>query len=313
MKLIYAAGSHTHDVTGIEQALTDLTARVAAAERVALGAYIGGFPADLTALDAYDRLVGTPARLVMWYEGDPTKTFSPTAPDAVIAHGAMPVITWNTWGSTPQSIVAGTHDPYLHRYLADVAAWGKRVYLRPMWEMNGNWYDWGFGKNGNTAADLVAAWRHIVNIGRAEGANGVRWVWCPNILPATGQTWGVPYAAIYPGDDYVDWLGLDGYNKGTTIGIWRSFETTFRESYDSITSLSGKPLMIAETASSEVGGDKAAWITQAFDDLATMPRVQAVSWFNINKEQDWRINSSPASLVAYVQAAGMPRLHGLLP
>ena len=280
---------------------------------MALGAYVAGFPKDASALDSFNRLVGTPARMVMWYEGDETASFSAATADFVLAHNATPIITWDPWGSDPKSIIAGTYDAYMHRYLHAVAVWGKRVYLRPMWEMNGNWYAWGYGVNGNTAADLVAAWQHIVDIGREEGASNVRWVWSPNVLPSTGQTWGTPYAQIYPGDSYVDWLGLDGYNSGGAA--WRSLLTTFKASYDSITALSAKPLMIAETASAEQDGDKAVWIAQGLMlDLPTfMPRVRAVTWFNINKEEDWRVNSSPASLASFSDVAASQAFSGVLP
>jgi len=59
--------------------------------------------------------------------------------------------------------------------------------------------------------------------------------------------------------------------------------------------------MIAETASTESGGDKAAWITSAFtrEIAARTPRVKTVVWFDVNKETDWRVESSNRSLNAY--------------
>jgi len=106
----------------------------------------------------------------------------------------------------------------------------------------------------------------------------------------------------YPGDAYVDWLGLDGYNRGGAA--WQSFAQVFGASYQSITALSAKPLMIAETASAEAGGSKAQWIVDAFSTqiLQRYPRIQAVLWFNQNKETDWRIESSAAAQRAFARA-----------
>ena len=66
--------------------------------------------------------------------------------------------------------------------------------------------------------------------------------------------------------------------------------------------------MIAETASTEVGGDKAAWITNSFaSDLpGRLPRVRAVIWWDHVGETDWRVNSSAAALAAYRSVAASP-------
>jgi hypothetical protein len=61
-----------------------------------------------------------------------------------------------------------------------------------------------------------------------------------------------------------------------------------------------KPFMIGEFASSEVGGNKAAWITDAASRMqAAYPQLRAFVWFNYNKETDWRVESSTASLTAF--------------
>ncbi|MGE5407107.1 MAG: hypothetical protein ACM3NV_00690, partial [Syntrophothermus sp.] len=100
----------------------------------------------------------------------------------------------------------------------------------------------------------------------------------------------------------VDFVGLDGYNWGTESGnVWQSAESVFAESYALLTTLTSKPVIITETASGEAGGDKAAWIKNTF--MSTIPRqfprVSAVIWFNKVQEEDWRVNSSEASLAAY--------------
>ncbi len=78
---------------------------------------------------------------------------------------------------------------------------------------------------------------------------------------------------------------------------WQSFTSLFSSGYQKVLGL-GKPIMIAETASSESGGDKGAWIASTFSTEIpqNFPRIEALIWFNINKETDWGINSSPNSM-----------------
>ncbi|MEQ7739105.1 hypothetical protein, partial [Escherichia coli] len=64
----------------------------------------------------------------------------------------------------------------------------------------------------------------------------------------------------------------------------------------------GKPILVAETASTEVGGSKAAWNTDLVSYLAAQPDVMGFVWFNLQKEADWRINSSDASASALKSA-----------
>ncbi len=147
---------------------------------------------------------------------------------------------------------------------------------------------------------------------RQEGATNVRWVWSPNIA-YPGST---PFAQVYPGDAAVDWIGLDGYNFGTSQSWsqWTDFVGVFGPSYDGVTQMSGKPLMIGETASSELGGDKAAWITHGLltDVPKRFPRLRAIIWFDENKETDWRINSSSTALAAFIAVAKSPTYRGHL-
>jgi beta-mannanase len=295
---------------------------------VALGAHVsdgGEFPYDPSALDRYNTLVGQPAKLAMWYvpwANAGYNSYVPAHVDAAIARGAVPVLTWEPqdWnGGVNQpnyqlsDINSGSHDAYIRQFARDVRAHGKPIYIRFAHEMNGNFYPWHPGVNGNASggAEYISAWKRVHGIFAQEGATNVTWVWSPN---ASGPT---PVAQLYPGDAYVDWMGIDGYNWGTSQwwSGWQSFDSVFSSTYAAITSLSAKPIMIGETASTEVGGDKAAWIRQAY--LQTIPtkypRIEAVVWFHRNKETDWRVNSSSASLAAYREVAADARYQGTLP
>ncbi len=204
-----------------------------------------------------------------------------------------------------RNFALGYYDDVLHRWARELRDFGHPVLFRPMCEMNGDWTLWSGTTNGNTPADYIAAWRHMHDIFAAEGAVNVDWVWSPNRDGSTAAAVNT-FDTLYPGDAYVDYVGFSGYNWGTMyntqtwVSSWQSFEEVFRYSYDVMTARTNKPFMVSETASTELGGNKAAWITSTFDMLPTrFPRIVSITWFNLVKETDWRVQSSPASLQAF--------------
>ena len=287
---------------------TPSQAFAAAAPSRWIGYYVPGAPLDTTPLAALESQVGGPARVSNYFQNT-TQGFTATQAGNAVAHGATPLITLEFWVpasgvSQPsfslKSISGGSFDTYLHTYARAAKAFGSEVWLRPLHEMNGNWYPWGGTVNGNSPADFAPAWRHIRGIFTAEGATNVKFVWSPNAdsVPGTGAN---AIAAYWPGDAYVDYMALDGYNFGSGTGSsWRTFGDVFGAAYGAVTTLSAKPLFVAETACSTTGGDKAAWIADMFASLpARYPRITGVTWFNANKERDWRVESGPASLTAF--------------
>jgi len=110
----------------------------------------------------------------------------------------------------------------------------------------------------------------------------------------------------FPGDDVVDLVAIDGYNWGRTRdwSVWQSFEEIFSDAYKTATALSKRPIIIGEAASAEIGGSKSLWISDGFKQLRrSFPRIEALIWFDVQKESDWRIASSPESLKAFRTSA----------
>jgi len=224
----------------------------------------------------------------------------------VSAMGAVPMVTVEPWDSSSATdpryalanLVRGDFDAWFAAGADAARAFKKPFYLRFAPEMNGSWAPWEAGVNGNTPQQYVAAWRHVHDIFAAHGATNVKWVWGPNVF---GGGSAVDFTPYYPGSKVVDVLALDGYNWGA-LDVWQTYSQVFGSSYDVLVKLDPrKPVMIAETASTELGGDKAAWITSAYtkEIPRRTPRVKIVVWFNIKKETDWRVESSLASLAAY--------------
>jgi beta-mannanase len=284
-----------------------------------VGVYIPGAAQDTTLLDTFEAVTGKRMGIVHWYQPwGYTKGWYAAPLDiavlaAVGARGSVPMITWEAWGpingidpSHVANIPTGAFDDYIDSWAHGLKAYANPVYLRLFHELNNQSYPWAYGTNGNTAEDLITAWRYVHDRFARAGAANVRWVWSPNT-----ENDLIPFSALYPGDAYVDWFGVDGYNGGTLLswGGWLPAQQLFDRSYRSFQAINAsKPVMIAEIGSVEQGGSKPLWIADLF--TATIPRafpnVRAVVWFEddltAQGQADWRVNSSPASLVAFSQA-----------
>lgn len=274
-------------------------------------------PGDLDAVKAYEKDTGKGASILFSYQawGDPHADFPSDWASSVHKHGSLPMITWEPWVTKayPQgndepmyalkNITSGKFDTYITKRAQDAKTWRNPFFLRFAPEMNGNWTPWSEGINGNKAGDYVQAWQHVYHIFAANHVTNATWVWCPNIKN-TEQS--APISEYYPGDAYVDWTGIDGFNWGTTTQYskWYAFAGVFSTTYNQITKITSKPIIIAETGSVEKGGNKAAWITDAYsvEIPNNFPAIKAVAWFNQITQQDWRIESSSAAQTAYIQA-----------
>ncbi|MCA1553634.1 MAG: glycoside hydrolase family 26 protein, partial [Chloroflexi bacterium] len=271
------------------------------------GAILDGVPWDMTKQDQFEAAVGKRASLIPiggpWKGSDGQYASFPTSMmETIRQRGAFPILTWQStrdgYGDAqPEfkltSITSGTHDGYIRSWAQAAKAWGKPFFLRFDHEMNGYWgYPWIVQKNGNQPADFAPMWRHVRDLFTQEGVSNVSWVWCPNI--EDNQT--TPLGSLYPGDAYVDWTCLDGYNWAQTQpDDWRSFTETFTgnawrpyNSYQAVLNLApNKPMMIGETATNEFTGDggvkKAEWIRNllATEFPNTFPKVRAFMWWNI--------------------------------
>jgi Glycosyl hydrolase family 26 len=304
-----------------------------APEPIALGMMVE-IVEDRSRLDAVIDQIGRPLAVVMFHVhwGADTGNFDQSLLDYISERGAVPMITWEAWrplyaagiGVAEQPdfalsrIMGGGFDAYIDLWANGLATYGKPVMLRFGHEMNGNWYPWAVGVNGNTADDFKNAWVYLRQRFAAAGADNVLWVWSPIAgAAATLRSDRLPLEDLYPGDEHVDWVGLSGFNWGTTqqswgVAGWETFTEVFRPTYTQVELLTNKPVVVAETASAEEGGDKAAWITSAFlSELPEQfPNIRSVVWFNVLKETDWRIDSSLESLRAFVTAANNDYLQG---
>jgi hypothetical protein len=226
-------------------------------------------------------------------------------------YGAIPFFSWNSGASGTSDfsshrladINSGGYDAYIHEFASAARDWGHPFFLRFNWEMNGNWFPWAEGVNGNGSGEYVAAWRHVHDIFAAVGATNATWVWCPY---GDTQRRLAPMRQFYPGSRYVDWTCLDGFNWGQNASNplpWGSFDDIFHASYQRVVGeiAPHKPMILAETASNGSGAAKAAWIRGMFRQIALRyRRVRGVIWFEqVDRDLQWPVTSSAASTRAF--------------
>lgn len=280
----------------------------------ALGVFVndaslgGGAPWTPAVMDNFVNLVGGKPTVWHWYQTI-RAGYQQNVIDSVTSRGYTPAISWApdfSWNR----VAAGAEDRNVRNFAKGAAAWGQRLYLRPEWEMNLK-----FNSRTNTPQNFVAMWKHIHDIFVQEGATNVKWFWCPN---EDGENPNVPYSSYYPGDNYVDYIGFDAYNWGTTQSwsSWRTPVQVYGPTYNALTKLTDKPLIIGETGSVEQGGDKAAWIRQAFltDIPQNFPRIISVWYFNeVITANNWVVNTSQSSLDAFKEVISSPMWNYRLP
>lgn len=301
------------------------------------GAWIGpqltgtAAPEDMEAVTEFEKLAGKPLSLLetfaSWaYCSGASPSCEPATPfprpqfEAMRGYGAIPLYSWASAAAgepdeQPQfqlaDIIAGKFDSYIRKWAGEAKAWGHPFFLRFDWEMNGNWFPWSESRDGNYAGEYVAAWRHVHAIFTEVGTTNASWVWCPYVNP-NGNLQSP--ATLYPGDAYVDWTCLDGYNRGTTASPtapYRSFDYLFGPNYREITETVAptKPMLLGEVATSEHGGSKSQWIEEMFAALPTAyPQVRGLLWFDyFDQGNDWPIETSPAATAAFAAGIGGPR------
>jgi mannan endo-1,4-beta-mannosidase len=297
---------------------TDATHRAARVSRRTkpLRPLVGITVPGLTSLDRFIAATSTVPRFVGIFQGWGTRPgFPRQLADAVAAKGSRLSITWEPWhsrkGTVDQpryslsSIIAGTHDHYIDSYARAVKRYPHPVNIRLMHEMNGFWYPWARGVNGNKPGQYVRAWRHVHDRFARVGVTNVRWMWAPNaVFPGAAGLTG-----LYPGPAYVDRVGIDNYNWGdrTHDGVvtrWRSFRALFQPTIRRLRHVTHRPVWISEVGSLNVGGSKAAWISQMFSTLRNSGDIAGVMWFDIddtNHRADWRIENQPDAARAWAR------------
>jgi hypothetical protein len=229
-------------------------------------------------------------------------SFDARAVAAAWSYGALYYLAWEPYDTSVQAIADGQSDAYITRFADAVRELNLPVAISFGHEMNGNWYPWGTGQT--SAASFVAAWRHIHDLFIQAGASNVIWVWNPNIINPVPQVQLEPY---WPGDAYVDWVGITGYFP--TSGP-ETFATLYGPTMTEIKQFTTKPIIIAET-SVETGPSDVQAVHSLVTGVKRHPRVLGFIWFDFSKDGvDWQIESRPTvSSALAADIAGLPLIN----
>lgn len=283
------------------------------------GAALEGYPINAAKLEKVEQELGFRPQIVLFYLQWPAPAGSGEFPkeslEAIWRRGAVACLTWEPMYCQDnrevmvlyEQITAGQYDAYLTAFAREAAAWGKPLIIRFAHEMNLERYHWGTdkGRYGPHSPEIYKKmYRYVVDLFRKDRAEKVLWAFCPNAesLPNPDRDPAASWNRVqnyYPGDNYVNILGMDGYNWGTTQTMekngwqsrWQSFQEIFAPLHQELRYLApNKPLLVFETASARQGGDKTSWIKDAMPVLQSW-KVRGIIWFQVNKEVDWRLNA----------------------
>ncbi len=253
------------------------------------GVYSPGFPFyDDPAVYQVETMLDHEFRFLLVYSdigaSDPDKVR--TTLDNAAKAGRTVELTLQTkvleGGNVLMDTLDGKYDEYLNDFARVVAESKKPVLFRLCNEMNGDWCVYS-GYHTSKDTDLYKAfYRYVHGIFEKNGAlANTIWVWNPNERSFPKFNWNHALC-YYPGDEYVDVVGLTGYNTGTYYRgeHWRSFPEIYDALYREYDAQYAQPLMITEFACSGIGGDKAEWVREMLGTIGDYDRIKVAVWWN---------------------------------
>jgi len=256
-----------------------------------LGVYVPGVPNSYRPLTSFTATTGVRPNIVVYYSA----WFEPFQSGFAVAaagHHAVPLVQIDPSHVSLDAIAYGKYDSFLNAYASAVRLYRRPVILSFGHEMNAPWYPWG--DRHTSAATFVAAWRHIVTLFHNDGAYNATWMWTVNVI-SPGQHVVSP-AAWWPGQPYVNWVGIDGYYRTSTA----TFAGLFGPTEAAVHGLTRDPVLISETGVAP-GPARLTEIPGLFTG-ARAARVLGLVWFDANGTEDWRLDS-PAVLAAFRREA----------
>ena len=305
------------------------------------GVYHGAFP-DMSPtedvvtterIEEFEYLAGKPAAWIYfsdnWFDGI---KFPEEEALAIREAGSVPFIRMMPRSDfisrapdpvyTMQDITEGRYDEEFILYARDAAAYGTPLIIEFGTEVNGDWFSWNGTYNGSGESSGYGdpdypdgperfrdAYRHIIDIFRREGADNITWAYHVNGGSDPKEDWN-SMASYYPGDEYIDWIGVSVYGAQIPGEKWTSFTALMDNAYEELSGISeNKPLAVFEFGVVEdpANGNKADWISEALESVSSgrYPRIKAVSYWHSAWDNgsgsisNTRIDSSNESLNAY--------------
>jgi mannan endo-1,4-beta-mannosidase len=252
----------------------------------------GQFAANVA---SFRHATGARLRLVEFYNRFPGP-FQSAEAQQVVSLGALPLIQLNPRRISMAQLASGAYDSYIASYARQVKAFGCHVVLSFGHEMNGWWYPWGLPWTRPSV--FIAAWRHFYNVFAAERVRNVIWSWDPTHQHSQYQPGKTAHPAgmWYPGNKYVDWIGIDGY-----VGAGQNFNQVFGYQLGNIRRLTRKPIYLAETGVGD-GAHEVAQMRNLFAGIWHW-HLAGLVWFDLNRKNSWSMEGKPVKDAAFRRAA----------
>jgi hypothetical protein len=249
---------------------------------VAVGAYVNTNVASPTReadVEELEASIGRKLAIVLHFQG--WKSAFPNSDETADADfGRVPLVSWNC-GDTNANVAAGKDDATIDAFAAGIKSYTKPVMLRWFWEMNlsdkdasrAACHDAAYDPaDGFDAAHFVAAWQHVHDRFVADGVTNVVWLWCPSTGPWAAAN------AYYPGAAYVDWVGIDTYDR-KNLGVTATIDAVYPELVTY-----AKPIAIAENGehSATAGGNQPTYFASLDKALRARSQISAYLYFDAN-------------------------------
>jgi len=253
------------------------------------GVYLAAFPdfcgpedcVSAGRIAEFEALAGKPLAWAYfsdnWFDavtGEPRIRFPLEAVRAIDAAGRQPFIRLMARSSldegqadpvySMQSIIDGDFDTALDAWADAARDWGRPLLIEFGTEVNGEWFPWNGIHNGGAERTgygdpMLAdgperfrdAYRHVIDRFRARGADNITWFFHVNADSEPPEEWN-RIQAYYPGDDYIDWIGVSVYNGSWVRDEDQDFVDILDETWMTLTGLSGsRPIAVLEMGMSD--------------------------------------------------------------
>jgi len=202
-------------------------------------------------------------------------------------------------GNMVYDILNGKYDEFLRDYARAVARFEKPVLFRLGNEMNGEWCAYCAHHTARDTEIYKAFYRYVYSFFQEAGADNVIWVWNPNGVSFPGFKWNHELM-YYPGDEYVDIVGMTAYNTGTYYYAsgerWIEFDALYDGLYAAYLARYSQPFMITEFSCSSIGGDKEAWVAKMFERIKLYDKIKIAVWWD-GRDFDARGNVSRSYII----------------
>jgi hypothetical protein len=196
-----------------------------------------------------------------------------------------------------KKIIAGEFDVDLRAWARDAKNFGSPILIEWGTEPNGDWFGWSGKYNGGAVEGprrYIAAYRHIVDLMRSEGADNLQWVWHVNWLDQPERKWN-RFENYFPGENYCNWVALSAYGPLTpmTRDGTESLRFKLRNAYPRLTGIApNKPVILAEFGCDlhNPHVDVVEWTRAALEDLFSnrWPAIIGFCWWNEGWQNDDR-------------------------